>query len=92
MMKKLLDPFTINLPHLDLHGETVETSIYLINSFINDNIKMKNNKIVIIHGRSTGILKKATQDTLSKSKMVYKYNIDPLNDGQTIVELKMSNK
>ena len=89
MMKKLVDPFTTLLPHLDLHGETVESSIFLINSFISDNIKLKNNKIVIIHGRSTGILRKTTQDTLKKSKDVLNYNIDPINDGQTIVELKI---
>ena len=89
MMKKRLDPFTINLPHLDLHGESVESSIFLINAFIKDNIKMKNKKIVIIHGRSTGILKKATHNVLNKSKLVIKYNIDPLNDGQTIIELNI---
>ena len=88
MMKKFHDPFTALLPHLDLHGETVESSKFLINTFINDNIKLKNNKIVIIHGRSTGILRKATQDALKNSKNVLKYNIDPLNDGQTIVILK----
>ena len=89
MMKKVFDPFTFYMPHLDLHGETVESSIFLINTFLKDNYKLKNDKIVIIHGRSTGILKKATIDTLKKSKLVKKYNIDPVNDGQTIVELNI---
>ena len=89
MMKKVFDPFTFYMPHLDLHGETVESSIFLINDFLKDNYKLKNDKIVIIHGRSTGILKKATIDTLKKSKLVKKYNIDPVNDGQTIVELNI---
>ena len=89
MMKKVFDPFTFYMPHLDLHGETVESSIFLINAFLKDNYKLKNDKIVIIHGRSTGILKKATIDTLKKSKLVKKYNIDPVNDGQTIVELNI---
>ena len=31
------DPFTINLPHLNLHGETYETMGYLLSSFIKDN-------------------------------------------------------
>ena len=86
MMNKL-DPFTVNFPHLDLHGETVGSSKYLINSFIKDNIKMNNKSIVIIHGRSTGILKKATLETLKQSKNVKNYYIDSINDGQTIVEL-----
>ena len=88
MTKKQCDPFTINLEHLDLHGETIESSKYLINSFINDNNKLNNKKIVIVHGRSTGILKQATKDVLKSSKLVKDYYIDPNNDGQTIVELK----
>ena len=89
MIKKMLDPFTSYLPHLDLHGETSESAIYLLNSFINDNIKLKNNKIVIIHGKGEGILKKATHNALKHSKYASKYNIDPNNDGQTIIELKI---
>ena len=88
MMKKYLDPFTSYLPHLDLHGETVESSIFLINDFLKDNYLLKNDKVVIIHGRSTGILKRNTQEVLKKSKIVKNYSIDSLNDGQTIVELK----
>ena len=85
----MLDPFTIYLPHLDLHGETTESSIFLLNSFINDNIKLKNNKIAVIHGKGEGILKKAIQDALKRTKKVSKYYIDPNNDGQTIIELKL---
>ena len=87
MMNKQSNPFTVFLPSLDLHGETVESSTYLINVFLKDNIRLKNDKVVIIHGRSTGILKKATKEVLNNSKFVKKYYIDPLNDGQTIVEI-----
>lgn len=89
MIKKMLDPFTSYLPHLDLHGETIESAIYLLNSFINDNIKLKNNKIVIIHGKGEGIIKKASHNALKRSKYVSKYYTDPNNDGQTIIELKI---
>ncbi len=88
MMKKLVDPFTVNLPHLDLHGEVVDSARYLINSFVKDNYLLKNKKVVIIHGRSGGILKKETQAILKDNKLVKDYYIDSLNDGQTIVELK----
>jgi len=87
-MKKHLDPFTYYLPHLDLHGETIESSNYLINNFLKDNYNLNNNKVIIIHGKSTGILKKATHNLLKKSKLVNKYYVDSQNDGQTIVELK----
>ena len=35
---------------LDLHGETLDVAMYLVKNFINDNIKMKNEYIAIIHG------------------------------------------
>ena len=56
-MNKIIDPFTVNLPHLDLHGETTWSSEVLINNFIRDNLILHNYQIVIIHGKSTGILR-----------------------------------
>ncbi len=77
-----------NLPHLDLHGYDRDYARIAINDFISDNIKMKNQKIVIIHGRGSGILKKTTQNTLKSNKFVDEYKIDNFNDGQTVVKLK----
>ena len=88
MMKKQIDLFTYYLPHLDLHGEVVNSIEYLINSFIKDNYLLKKDKVVIIHGRSGGILKKETQLILKNNKLVKNYYIDALNDGQTIVEIR----
>ena len=87
MNKIIRDPFTYFLPKLDIHGETSATCIALINSFIKDNIKLKNQKIIIIHGKGTVTLKKATHELLKHNKCVKKYYIDGMNDGQTIVEL-----
>lgn len=77
-----------NLNTLDLHGETTEVSKVLINEFIDDNIKMKNTKIIIIHGVGTRKLLKTTQEVLSKNKYVEDYKLDNFNTGQTIVTLK----
>lgn len=90
MSRIIRDPFTCLLPHLDIHGETSLTCIAVINSFLNDNLKLKNKKIVIVHGKGQGILKKATHDLLKRNKRVIKYYIDGLNDGQTIVELNVN--
>ena len=87
MNKIIRDPFTYFLPKLDIHGETSATCIALINSFIKDNIKLKNQKIIIIHVKVTGTLKKATHELLKHNKCIKKYYIDGMNDGQTIVEL-----
>lgn len=81
--------FTKNLPSLDLHGETRDTARVLINDFIRDNIKMKNDKIIIIHGIGTGILKRETQNVLRNNKFVIEFGIDYMNEGSTIVRLKI---
>lgn len=80
-----------NLNTLDLHGESVDISKVLINDFIEDNYKMKKEKIIIIHGVGTKKLLKATQEVLSKNKLVEDYKIDNFNLGQTIVTLKSGN-
>ncbi len=89
MTRIIRDPFTYNLPHLDIHGETRDTCVALINSFINDNIKLKNKKIIIIHGKGTGILKKTTHIILKNNKKIDKFYIDNMNYGQTIIELQV---
>ena len=88
MKKKLDDPFTVLLPHLDLHGETSDSASFLTESFIKDNYSIGNTKIVIIHGKSGGVLKKVVLNILKKNKLVNHYEIDAFNDGQTIVEIK----
>ena len=77
-----------NLPTLDLHGETRDIAKVLINEFIEDNYKMKNTKVIIIHGVGTKTLLKETQNTLKNNKYVLEYKIDNFNAGQTIVTLK----
>ena len=77
-----------NIPHLDLHGYDREYTRIAINDFINDNVKMKNKTIIIIHGRGSGILKRTTQMTLKTNKFVQEYKIDNFNDGQTVVKLQ----
>lgn len=79
--------YTSNSPHLDLHGETLATMDYLVNSFIKDNLKMGNKYIAIIHGWNSTILKKRVHELLKINKKVLRYYIDIYNIGQTIVEL-----
>lgn len=81
------DPFTCRFPRIDIHGETSLTCIAVIHSFIKDSVKLKEKNIIIIHGKGSGTLKRATHEYLKKNKYVLKYYIDGMNDGQTIVEL-----
>lgn len=87
MNKMYRDPFTINLPHLDLHGETYVTAPFMLNAFVKDNYVMGNKKIVIIHGIHGNILKDRCYEILKTNKLVKSYTLDNNNIGQTIVEL-----
>lgn len=88
MKEKVNDPFLYNCPILDLHGETYDTSRVLTKLFIDDAIKNKDKKLVIIHGKGLGIVKEAVHTELKFNKYVGNYYTDNFNDGMTIVELK----
>ncbi len=76
------------MPILDLHGQDRDSARIMINDFIDDHYKMKTEKVIIVHGIGTGILKKETQKTLKNNKKVQEYKIDNFNDGMTVVLLK----
>ncbi len=82
--------FIDNLPTLDLHGFDRQTAKVAIDDFINDNIKMKNSFIVIVHGIGSGILKETTQKTLAINKKVIEYKIYPFNVGCTIAKIDLT--
>lgn len=81
--------FTENLPKLDLHGLDRETARVLVNDFIRDNQKMKNEIIIIIHGIGTGIIRKTVSETLRKNKNVIEFKTLYNNLGSTIVKIKI---
>lgn len=76
-----------NLPKLDLHGCDRYDSIIKVKEFINDNYKLNNKLINIVHGKGLGILKEEVHKELNKNKLVKEYKIDIFNEGSTIVEL-----
>ena len=75
-------------PKIDVHGETSDTVVAVVNSFINDNYKIKEQYIVIIHGKGSGILKNKVHELLKNNKLVDEYKLDVDNIGQTIIKLK----
>lgn len=87
-MRKIVDPFIDFLPSIDLHGMDRVCARIKTEEFINDNIKLKNNKIVIVHGKGEGILKDEVYKTLKINKNVQDYKLDVFNVGRTIVNLK----
>ena len=81
-------PLYSQLPSIDLHGYDRDYARILINEFIEDQYKLKQENIIIVHGNGSGILKKMTQDVLKRYKYVKEYKIDNFNSGMTIVTLK----
>ncbi len=75
-------------PSIDLHGEYQFSAEILTKEFIDDNIKLKQKKLCIIHGIGEGILKNTVHDVLKKDKRIKRYYIDFMNPGMTIVEIK----
>ena len=81
--------FTQNLPSIDLHGFDCEYANIKINEFIHDNVIMKNEIVVIIHGIGSGKIKEQTHKTLRQNKNVLDFKLFYNNVGTTIVKLKI---
>ncbi len=77
-------------PKIDLHGEYAVTAYTVVHSFLIDNLKLKNQYVVLIHGKGTGKLKEEVHYILKKEKFVKNFHLDPYNLGQTIVELDLN--
>ena len=87
-MRKIVDPFTVNLPSIDLHGMDRVLTRIKVNEFINDSVKLKYKQVLIIHGIGEGIVKDEVFKTLKNNKHVESYKLNGMNIGCTIVNLK----
>lgn len=87
-MKEFIDPFLYNVPHLDIHGYDRFGAVAIIKNFIDNCVRLKSKKIVIVHGKGTGTLKEATHLYLKTDKRVLSYKLNSFNIGETIVNLK----
>lgn len=87
-MKKYVDPFIDFLPSIDLHGYDRVSARIKTDEFISDSIKLKRKKVVIIHGKGTGVVKEEVYKFLKNNKNILSYNLYWNNPGATIVELQ----
>ena len=83
------DIFLIGYPKIDLHGYDRESARVATDDFINENLILKNDTIIIIHGIGSGIVKTSVHETLKQNKQVIEYKTDNFNPGCTIVHLKL---
>ncbi len=79
--------FRNSMPSLDLHGEDKIGARIKVKEFINDNCKLGNEEVAIVHGIGKGILKKEVLSIVRTDKRVLEYNIDCFNEGCTLVRL-----
>ena len=83
------DIFLSRYPKIDLHGYDRESARVATDDFVNENVILKNDTIIIIHGIGSGIVKSSVHDTLKQNREVLEYKTDNFNPGCTIVKLKI---
>ena len=86
------DIFLERYPKIDLHGYDRDSARLATLDFIEENVILGNDTIIIIHGIGSGIVKNEVHDTLAHNKYVSSYKTDNFNSGCTIVKLKISLK
>ena len=84
------DIFLNRYPSIDLHGYDRDSARVAVNDFVLENMIMKNEMIVIIHGIGSGIVKKEVHEALRVNKSVLEYKTDNFNSGCTVVKLKIN--
>ena len=84
------DIFLSRYPSIDLHGYDRDSARMVTNDFIDENLFLKNEMVVIIHGIGTGIVKKEVHEALRVNKNVLEYKTDNFNSGCTVVRLKIN--
>lgn len=87
-----MEMFNSHSPVLNVHGETCDTVVYFLESFIRDNVKLGNVYIGVIHGRSSNILRNRVHELLKKNRNVDSFRLDIWNPGMTIIKLKIDKK
>ena len=88
-MGMVYDIFLERYPKIDLHGYDRDSARVAVDDFVLENVMLKNETIVIINGIGSGIVKQAVHECLRYNKNVVSFKTDNLNNGCTIVKLKI---
>jgi DNA mismatch repair protein MutS2 len=83
------DVLTSKSPRIDVHGETYDSVSLILSHFIDDNYKLGNKYIAIVHGKGEGVLKNRIHELLKTNKKVDDYYLNNWNIGETIIILKV---
>ncbi|MPM75169.1 Endonuclease MutS2 [bioreactor metagenome] len=74
-----------------MRGQTLDEAIMATDKFLDDAFIAQLNKVWVIHGKGTGVLRAGVRDYLKSHPQVKSYTFAPFNeggDGVTVVELK----
>ena len=85
----IYDIFLERYPKIDLHGYDRDSARVAVNDFVLENLMLKNDTFVIIHGIGSGIVKKEVHEALRVNKDVLEYKTDNFNSGCTVVKIKI---
>ena len=83
------DILTSKSPRIDVHGETYDSVSLILSQFVDDNYKLGNKFIAIVHGKGEGVLKNRIHELLKSNKKVEDYYLNNWNIGETIIVLKI---
>ena len=83
------DILTSKSPRIDVHGETYDSVSLLLSQFIDEQFKLGNKYIAIIHGKGEGVLKNRIHELLKVNDKVDSYYLNNWNIGETIIVLKV---
>jgi len=83
------DILTSKSPRIDVHGETYDSVSLYLTQFIDDNYKLGNKYIAIIHGKGEGVLKNRIHELLKNNGKVEDFYLNNWNIGETIIVLKV---
>ena len=89
MTNKVYDIFLERYPKVDLHGYDRDSARMATNDFIDENVFLGNDTVVIIHGIGSGIVKEEVHNALKINKKVLEYKTDNFNSGCTTVKLNI---
>ena len=83
------DILTSKSPRIDVHGETYDSVSLLLSQFIDEQFKLGNKYIAIIHGKGEGVLKNRIHELLKVNDKVESFYLNNWNIGETIIVLKV---
>lgn len=80
-----------SMSELDIRGESAIDALVEVDRFLDSAILNGLHQVTIIHGKGTGVLRKAVQDHLKRHSAVKSYRLGVFGEGEngvTIVEMK----